>query len=118
MKVSATVKGCPERAVLEHLTSTWGVLVLGELACGTRRFSELRRAIDGVSEKMLTQTLRVLERDGFVRREAYPVIPPRVDYALTALGTEAAARVRALSDWTAEHVVEVTAAQRAYDEAS
>jgi len=122
MKVSTQVSEeikpavCPERAILEHLTSTWGVLVLTELADGTLRFSQLRRRIGGVSEKMLAQTLRTLERDGFVRRRARPVIPPHVDYDLTPLGAEAARRVRALSDWTAEHVPAVQSAQRAYDE--
>jgi DNA-binding HxlR family transcriptional regulator len=93
----------------------WGVLVLIELSAGTFRFSELRRRIDGVSEKMLTQTLRVLERDGLVRRRAYPVIPPRVDYSLTQLGAEAADRVRALAEWTAVRATDVAQAQSAYD---
>ncbi|MYS20559.1 transcriptional regulator, HxlR family [Streptomyces sp. DvalAA-14] len=106
---------CPERAVLEHLTSRWGVLALIALLDGTRRFSELRREIGGVSEKMLTQTLRTLERDGFVRRQARPVIPPHVDYALTPLGEQAARQVRALSRWTEEHVPQVVAAREEYD---
>ncbi len=114
MKVSNA--GCPQRAVLEHLTSTWGVLVLIDLLDGSRRYGELRRRIDGVSEKMLTQTLRTLERDGFVRRRARPVIPPHVDYDLTPLGTEAAAHVRALADWTDRRTADVAAAQRAYDD--
>jgi DNA-binding HxlR family transcriptional regulator len=126
MKVSAVriaeklERGCPERAILEHLTSTWGVLVLLELSDGTdesRRFSELRRAIAGVSEKMLTQTLRVLERDGLVSRHARPVIPPHVDYALTPLGAQAAALVRALTEWTAVHAADVAEAQKTYDAA-
>src|SRR4030095_1339238 len=79
---------CPSRGVLEHVTSRWGILVLAVLLDGTRRFSELRRTIGGVSEKMLAQTLQTLERDGFVHREAHPVIPPRVDYSLTDLGAE------------------------------
>jgi DNA-binding HxlR family transcriptional regulator len=117
VKVSEYKVGCPERAVLEHVTSTWGVLVLIELSTGTLRFSELRRRIGGVSEKMLTQTLRVLERDGFVARLAHPVIPPRVDYSLTPLGADAAVHVRALADWTAGRVADVTEAQSAYDAA-
>lgn len=126
MKVSAVraveqlERGCPERAILEHVTSTWGVLVLLELsddAHESRRFSELRRAISGVSEKMLTQTLRVLERDGLVRRHAHPVIPPRVDYALTPLGVQAAALVQALTQWTADHASTVAQAQKTYDAA-
>ncbi|MDX3226567.1 helix-turn-helix domain-containing protein [Streptomyces sp. ME19-01-6] len=106
---------CPSRLVLEHVTSRWGVLVLAVLLDGTHRFSEVRRAIGGVSEKMLTQTLQTLERDGFVRREAHPVIPPHVDYSLTGLGEEAARRVWALARWTEEKVPEVLAAREAYD---
>ncbi|MER7793087.1 helix-turn-helix domain-containing protein [Streptomyces sp. NPDC097640] len=108
---------CPSRLVLEHVTSRWGVLVLAVLMDGTHRFSEVRRAIGGVSEKMLAQTLQTLERDGFVRREAHPVIPPHVDYSLTELGEEAARRVWALSRWTEEKVPEVLAAREAYDAA-
>lgn len=74
---------CPHRLVLEHVTSRWGVLVLMQLLDRPYRFSELRRAIGRVSEKMLTQTLQTLERDGLVHRDAQPVIPPRVDYSLT-----------------------------------
>jgi DNA-binding HxlR family transcriptional regulator len=107
--------GCPSRGVLEHVTSRWAVLVLAALLDGTMRFSELRRHIGGVSEKMLTQTLRTLERDGFVRRQARPVIPPHVDYDLTPLGTEAARQVRALADWTETRVPDVQAARRDYD---
>ncbi|MEH0423911.1 winged helix-turn-helix transcriptional regulator [Streptomyces sp. B21-083] len=108
---------CPHRVVLEHVTSRWGVLVLMELLERPYRFSELRRAIGRVSEKMLTQTLQTLERDGLIHRDAKPVIPPRVDYSLTDLGREAAAQVRALALWTAERMPDVDEARRAYDEA-
>ncbi|MFG2118929.1 winged helix-turn-helix transcriptional regulator [Streptomyces sp. NPDC048710] len=111
---------CPYRLVLEHVTSRWGVLVLIELMEGSRRFSELRRAIDQVgriSEKMLTQTLQTLERDGLVHRDAKPVIPPRVDYSLTGLGREAAEQVRSLAQWTHDRMGEVEKARRTYDEA-
>lgn len=113
---------CPYRLVLEHVTSRWGVLVLIELLERPHRFSELRRAIGryggrGVSEKMLTQTLQTLERDGLVHRDAKPVIPPRVDYSLTDLGREAAEQVRALTEWTHRRMDEVEKARRAYDEA-
>jgi DNA-binding HxlR family transcriptional regulator len=83
-------RDCPTRAVLEHVTSKWGVLVLAALRERTYRFSELRRRVDGVSEKMLSQTLRALEHDGLIARVAYPEVPPRVEYNLTALGREAA----------------------------
>jgi DNA-binding HxlR family transcriptional regulator len=108
---------CPHRLVLEHVTSRWGVLVLMELLERPYRFSELRRAIGRVSEKMLTQTLQTLERDGLVHRDAKPVIPPRVDYSLTDLGREAATQVRALAVWTAERMPDVDQARRTYDEA-
>ncbi|MDR6981074.1 DNA-binding HxlR family transcriptional regulator [Streptomyces sp. 3330] len=112
---------CPHRLVIEHVTSRWGVLVLIELLDRSYRFSELRRAIGGVgrpvSEKMLTQTLQTLERDGLVHRDAKPVIPPRVDYSLTELGREAAEQVRALALWTHTRMPDVEQARRAYDEA-
>ncbi|MFE8942477.1 winged helix-turn-helix transcriptional regulator [Streptomyces sp. NPDC007856] len=113
---------CPHRLVLEHITSRWGVLVLIQLLERPYRFSELRRAISGlggrgVSEKMLTQTLQTLERDGLVHRDAKPVIPPRVDYSLTGLGREAAEQVRALARWTERRMDDVLGARRAYDEA-
>ncbi|MEU1277937.1 helix-turn-helix domain-containing protein [Streptomyces sp. NPDC005805] len=108
---------CPSRLILEHVTSRWGVLVLAALLERPHRFSELRRRIGGVSEKMLSQTLRTLERDGFVHRDAQPVIPPRVDYSLTPLGTEAAEQVWGLARWTESRVAEVRAARTAYDAA-
>ncbi|MEU5347853.1 MULTISPECIES: helix-turn-helix domain-containing protein [unclassified Streptomyces] len=107
---------CPYRLVLEHVTSRWGVLVLIELLDRPYRFSELRRAIGRVSEKMLTQTLQTLERDGLVHRDAKPVIPPRVDYSLTDLGREAADQVKALAGWTEERMDAVLEARQAYDE--
>ncbi|WP_223395948.1 winged helix-turn-helix transcriptional regulator [Caulobacter segnis] len=91
--------GCPSREVLRRVTSSWGVLVLIALETRTRRFSELRRAIGGVSERMLAQTLQQLEGDGFVRRVAYKVVPPHVEYSLTPLGAEVAEKVRGLADW-------------------
>ncbi|MEU0405572.1 helix-turn-helix domain-containing protein [Streptomyces sp. NPDC006197] len=106
---------CPERRVLEHVTSRWGVLILIALRERSYRFSELRRAIGGVSEKMLTQTLQTLERDGFVHRDAKPVIPPRVDYTLTPLGEEAARRVAELARWTASSLGAVEEARVRYD---
>ncbi|MFI1565126.1 winged helix-turn-helix transcriptional regulator [Streptomyces sp. NPDC020490] len=108
---------CPYRLVLEHVTSRWGVLVLIQLLDRPHRFSELRRAIGRVSEKMLTQTLQTLERDGLVHRDAKPVIPPRVDYSLTGLGREAAEQVRALAEWTQERMAAVQQARERYDAA-
>ncbi|CAL9546817.1 hypothetical protein SUDANB176_04358 [Streptomyces sp. enrichment culture] len=108
---------CPHRLVLEHVTSRWGVLVLTRLLERPYRFSALRRAIGGVSEKMLAQTLRTLERDGLVHRDAKPVIPPRVDYSLTGLGREAAEQVRGLALWTERRMPAVQQARAAYDAA-
>ncbi|GHF31408.1 transcriptional regulator [Streptomyces griseoluteus] len=123
MKVSNKVGEalCPQRLVLEHVTSRWGTLVLIELLDRSYRFGELRRAVGRwggreVSEKMLTQTLQTLERDGLVHRDAKPVIPPRVDYSLTGLGREAAEQVRALAVWTEDRLEQVEKARRAYDE--
>lgn len=90
---------CPSRIVLNHVTSRWGVLVLVALQDGVVRFSALRRRIGGVSERMLAQTLRQLEDDGFVLRNAHPVVPPHVDYSLTPLGEEVAMKVRDLVVW-------------------
>ena len=90
---------CPSRIVLNHLTSRWGVLVLIALETGTQRFSQLRRGIGGVSERMLAQTLQQLEADGLVQRHAYEVVPPHVEYTLTPLGQGAAEKVRLLTDW-------------------
>ena len=90
---------CPSRDVLKHVTSRWGVLVLIALESETLRFSALRRRIGGVSERMLAQTLKWLEGDGLVERIEYDVVPPHVEYRLTPLGLEAAAKVRDLADW-------------------
>ena len=102
---------CPSRAVLKHLTSQWGVLVMFALQDGTLRFSALRRRVGGVSERMLAQTLQALEGDGLVRRVAHPVVPPHVEYSLTALGVEAAKRVGALTGWIEANLAEILAAR-------
>lgn len=91
--------GCPSRTVLEHVTSKWGLLILIALSEGEQRWSTLRRRADGVSEKMLAQTLKTLERDGLVRRTAQTTIPPRVDYSLTDRGHEISALLVPLADW-------------------
>lgn len=92
-------EACPSRDVLKHLTSRWGLLVMIALLSGTHRFSELRRKINGVSERMLSQSLQWLEEDGMIDRVSYPVVPPHVEYSLTPMGREAAEKVRALADW-------------------
>lgn len=105
------VAACPSREVLKHLTSRWGVLVLLVLETGTHRFSELRRAIGGVSERMLAQTLQWLEGDGLLDRIAHEVVPPHVEYRLTSLGREAAEKVRGLTDWIEESLPRILQAQ-------
>ncbi|KRF21019.1 transcriptional regulator [Nocardioides sp. Soil797] len=90
---------CPSRILLDHVTSKWGVLVLLALGIDTLRWSELRRCIDGISEKMLAQTLKTLEADGLVRRVAQPVVPPHVEYNLTEAGQEVHDRLVPLMEW-------------------
>jgi DNA-binding HxlR family transcriptional regulator len=93
------VANCPSRVLLDHVTSRWGVLVLVALSAGTMRWGEIRRRLQGVTEKMLAQTLRTLEADNLVLRQAHPVIPPRVDYSLTSEGREVAALLQPLVEW-------------------
>ena len=102
---------CPSRQVLQHLTSRWGTLVMLVLISGTHRFSELRRRIGGVSERMLAQTLQQLESDGFVIRHVHDVVPPHVDYRLTDLGHEAATHLAALTGWIEDALPRIQAAQ-------
>lgn len=103
---------CPSREVLNHVTSRWGVLLLVALLSGTHRFSELRRKVNGISEKMLAQTLQWLESDGFVERISYPVVPPHVEYRLTPLGQEIGKKVESLADWIETNLPEILAAKR------
>ena len=109
-------KACPSRGTLEHITGRWGGLTLGALYEGSLRFNELRRRVDGVSEKMLSQTLHALERDGLVHREAQPTNPPRVDYELTPLGREVAERLLALIHFVEGRMDDVLTARARYDE--
>jgi DNA-binding HxlR family transcriptional regulator len=104
---------CPSRVVLRHVTSQWGVLLLLVLMERMHRFSELRRKVGGVSEKMLAQTLKWLEADGFVDRVSLPVVPPHVEYSLTPLGHKVAKRVGALANWIEESIPEIMEAQQA-----
>ncbi|MET9224742.1 helix-turn-helix domain-containing protein [Lentzea sp. NPDC003310] len=115
MDYNVFAKACPSRPTLEHVTGRWGGLTLGVLVDGPLRFNELRRRVDGVSEKMLSQTLQALERDGLVHREAQNTNPPRVDYSLTPLGRETADRLLALIQLLEARMPEVLAAQAAYD---
>jgi DNA-binding HxlR family transcriptional regulator len=107
--------GCPSRQVLDRIGDTWSVLIVSALAGGPRRYSELAARIQGVSPKMLTQTLRGLERDGMISRTVFPVVPPRVDYALTDLGSSLLGLVSALETWAEAHMGDVAQARAAYD---
>ncbi|MEU2070465.1 winged helix-turn-helix transcriptional regulator [Streptomyces anulatus] len=108
---------CPSRSTLEHATGRWGSLTLGALYDGSLRFNELRRRVDGVSEKMLSQTLHALERDGLVLREAQPVNPPRVDYELTPFGREVTEKLLGLIRFVEGRMDDVLTARTRYDEA-
>jgi DNA-binding HxlR family transcriptional regulator len=108
---------CPARELLDRIADKWTALIVGTLATAGSpvRFTELRRAVGGISQKMLTQTLRDLERDGLVTRTVFPVIPPRVEYAVTPLGLTLDEPLSALSAWSESHMSEVKAAQRRFD---
>ncbi len=103
---------CPSRTLFNHVTSRWGVLVLIALQNDTMRFSELRRKIKGVSERMLSQTLKLLEEDGFVDRKAFDVVPPHVEYSLTPFGQEVSKRVRELAAWIEGNLGDILAAKQ------
>jgi DNA-binding HxlR family transcriptional regulator len=100
-------EGCPTRVVLDHIMSKWGVLVLLALSEGTHRWGELRREVDGISEKMLASTLRTLEADGLVRRESFPEVPPRVEYSLTPLGDDLMQQMLPLMGWVAANATDI-----------
>ncbi|MCM8556229.1 winged helix-turn-helix transcriptional regulator [Sphingomicrobium sediminis] len=108
--------GCKNVApVLNRVGDKWSMLIVMVLATGSRRFNELKREIDGISQRMLTRSLRGLERDGLVNRTVTPSIPPRVDYKLTELGESIREPVKALGDWAIEHIDCIRAAQERYD---
>jgi len=106
---------CPTRIVLDRIADKWTVLVLMLLECGPVRFNALRRRISGISQKMLSQTLRQLERDGLVTRTAIATVPVTVEYAITDLGRTLSERVKALAEWAEHHIGEVQRAQQRYD---
>ena len=99
----AFTEGCGTRVVLDHIMSKWGVLVLASLSDGTRRWGELRRDVDGISEKMLASTLKTLGADGLVHRESFPAVPPHVEYSLTPLGRDLMERMLPLVAWVADN---------------
>jgi DNA-binding HxlR family transcriptional regulator len=114
--VDVYAKNCPSRQVLDRIGDTWSVLILLALTNGPRRYSELQAKICDISPKMLTQTLRGLERDGLITRTVYPVVPPRVDYELTKLGSSLHDMLQALGDWAETHIEDVVAARSTYDD--
>ncbi|MFE4668312.1 winged helix-turn-helix transcriptional regulator [Streptomyces sp. NPDC056716] len=110
-----TREDCEVRQILDRIADKWSLLVIALLDTRRLRFTELRREIDGVSQRMLTVTLRQLERDGLVERTVHPVVPPRVDYELTSLGKTLHATIQSLVTWTEEHQLEIAGARAAYD---
>jgi DNA-binding HxlR family transcriptional regulator len=118
IEYNAYVAECPSRQVLDAISDKWVTLVLSALAEGAQRYSDLARRIAGVSQKMLTQTLRTLERDGLVSRTITPAVPVRVDYELTALGRTLLPVVAAIKAWSEAHIAEIQRARQAYDTAS
>jgi DNA-binding HxlR family transcriptional regulator len=113
--VDVFARACPSRRVLENVAGKWGVLALAALHEGPYRFNALRRRVDGVSEKMLAQTLQALERDGLVHREAQASIPPRVEYSLTPVGRRVAGKLLSLIKVLEDEMPAVSAAQEDYD---
>jgi DNA-binding HxlR family transcriptional regulator len=111
----ATIETCRARDVLDRIGDKWSVYVISLLGDGPRRFTDLLRTIDGISQRMLTVTLRGLERDGIVTRKVYPVVPPRVDYDLTPTGHTLLATVRQLIEWADDHTGDIDAARAQYD---
>jgi DNA-binding HxlR family transcriptional regulator len=103
---------CPSRVVLDRIADKWTALIIQVLANGTQRYAELRRTIGGISQKMLTQTLRSLERDGLVLRKVHPVVPPKVEYSLTRLGRTLIDPLHALCRWSERHLPELEANRR------
>lgn len=110
-------RDCPSRTVVEVLANKWSLYVLAALRRSDRpmRFNELRRLLDGITQKMLTQTLRTLERDGLVRRTVYPTLPPSVEYSLTEVGAAAGVLTTAIADWSIAHVHDIVAARKRFD---
>ncbi|GAA0263215.1 helix-turn-helix domain-containing protein [Saccharothrix mutabilis subsp. mutabilis] len=111
----AFLRNCASRAVLDLLTNKWVCLVIGALRPGTMRFGELRRRLDGITQKMLTQTLRDLERAGLVNRDLYPSVPPKVEYSLTPLGENVGVLMDAIRVWAEDHIEDIRTAQVTYD---
>lgn len=115
VETSVYAKNCPSRQILDRIGDAWSGLIVGALADGSRRYTQLAQQIPGISPKMLTQTLRGLERDGLVTRTVAAVVPPRVDYALTPLGRDLLGLMTSLQTWAESHIDDVITARAAYD---
>jgi DNA-binding HxlR family transcriptional regulator len=115
MKWDVYNKHCPTRLILDRIADKWTVLIVGALENKTKRFGELRKEIGGISQKMLTQTLRGLERDGIVTRTIYAVVPPKVEYSLTGLGRTLVHMFEAIRDWSESNIEDVLEARDRYD---
>ncbi len=116
MKWDVYNERCPTRIVLDRIADKWTVLIVGALDGKTERFGELRREIGGVSQKMLTQTLRGLERDGIVARRVYASVPPKVEYSLTELGRTLVRILEAIREWSENNIEDVLRARTGYDD--
>lgn len=115
MKCDVYAKNCPSRMILDRISNKWSMLILNRLREETVRFNQLRRDIDGISQKVLSQTLKYLERDGLIRREAFPTVPVTVEYSITKLGRTLSDTVHVLTHWAEENYAAVVRAQQAYD---
>lgn len=115
VEYDAFLAACPSRKLLDRVSDKWVVLSLSALSDGPQRYSEISRRIAGVSQKMLTQTLRTLERDGLVTRTVTPSVPVRVDYELTSLGASLLGQLQPLKRWAEQHMSDVEAAQKVFD---
>lgn len=106
---------CPTRLTLDRIADKWTVLIIGQLSSNTLRFNELKRSIPGITQKMLTQTLKGLERDGIVIRKIYATVPPKVEYTLTTLGKSLISVVEAIRIWAESHIKDILQSQASYD---
>ena len=108
-------KNCPTRMVLDRIADKWTVLVVNALKNETKRFGELKKEIDGISQKMLTKTLKGMERDGLIKRKAYPTIPPKVEYSLTDLGRTLVEMLQNIRFWAENNIEQIIKSQKKYD---
>lgn len=115
LEYSPYAADCPSRQLLDRIGDRWSVLTIGALADGPQRYSAIATRVQGVSQKMLTQTLRALERDGLVTRTVFPEIPPHVEYELTDRGRSLRAVLEPLETWATEHMADVTRSRDVYD---